>query len=207
MSCWAIVPIKERASCKGRLASYLSPGSRRELVDQLLTNVVRALRSTRSIDRIAVVSPELQEIAGVLLLPRVRVGLNEDLDFAVRSVMKLGAGTILIVLPDLPFLETGDLTALLEGVRHRGAAIAPDRRELGTNGLAFRSCDRFPLSFGKDSFCAHVARSRERGIEPAIVRRAGLAFDVDEPADFRHLSQYPNGSGSPEMARRRHAVV
>jgi 2-phospho-L-lactate guanylyltransferase len=207
MSCWAIVPIKERAACKGRLAPYLLPRSRRQLVDRLLGNVLRVLRSTRGIDQIAVVSPEHHDNDDVLPLVCARVGLNEDLDFGVRTAIKLGARTIVIVPPDLPYLESSDLAALIQAAQSRGAAIAPDHKEQGTNALAFGADLRLALSFGPESFRAHIGKCRAAGIDPVIVRRPGLAFDVDELDDWRLLSQHPHWSASSDPAQRRHAVV
>ena len=44
--------------------------------------------------------------------------------------------------------------------------------------------DLVPLRFGPDSFFPHLAAARRQGLEPTIVRRPGIAVDIDEPADL-----------------------
>lgn len=48
-----------------------------------------------------------------------------------------------------------------------------------------------PLSFGDDSFVPHLWRARALGIEPQIVRRPGLALDIDTPVDLQALLAAP----------------
>jgi 2-phospho-L-lactate guanylyltransferase (CobY/MobA/RfbA family) len=38
--------------------------------------------------------------------------------------------------------------------------------------------------FGSGSFVAHQGAARAAGIEPVVVDRPGLAFDLDTPADL-----------------------
>ena len=60
-------------------------------------------------------------------------------------------------------------------------AIAPDRLGTGTNGLALAPPGVIGFRFGTGSFAAHRAEAQAAGVEPAIVARPGLAFDLDTP--------------------------
>jgi 2-phospho-L-lactate guanylyltransferase len=44
-----------------------------------------------------------------------------------------------------------------------------------------------PLRFGDDSFFPHLAAARAMGIEPTIVKLAGIGLDIDQPDDVHAL--------------------
>lgn len=191
MSCWALVPLKELSACKSRLAPYLPPSTRIQLVNMLLDHVIGALRRTPEIDHIVVVSPQRNHIAeDVQLFRRERMGLNEDLAYALNNVARRGATHAIVVPADLPLLGADDVSALLQAVPPAGVAIAPDRHDCGTNALAMELPTRLSLAFGDHSFANHLSQCRDSGCDPAVVRRTGWAFDVDEIEDLRELQRY-----------------
>ena len=73
----------------------------------------------------------------------------------------------------------------------RFRCIAPDQRGIGTNGLYLPTALDFRCRFGAGSRARHEAEAQRLGIEPAIVRRPGLALDLDTPADLRSLGGAP----------------
>jgi 2-phospho-L-lactate guanylyltransferase len=62
--------------------------------------------------------------------------------------------------------------------------LSPSRDGQGTNAVVCSPPDLLPLRFGDDSFHAHLRGARALGIEPRIVRRPGLALDIDTPEDL-----------------------
>jgi 2-phospho-L-lactate/phosphoenolpyruvate guanylyltransferase len=192
VSCWALVPLKERAACKTRLTAMLSSQGRLQLVRALLRHVIGTLQITPGIDHIALVSPERDDVAGdIALLARERQGLNEDLTYALNEATQRGATCAVIVPADLPLVEPADVSALLESIRYAGVVLAPDRHERGTNALALATPSPLALSFGEDSFEQHLAQTRSLGIEPTVLRRSGFSFDVDDVEDLQRLRAYP----------------
>ena len=103
-------------------------------------------------------------------------GLNPELERAAR----LFPGPLLVVHADLPELTQGDVAALIEAGQD-GVAIAPDHLGTGTNALAALDSRELNFRFGPDSFAQHCAAYAGRAV---IVKRAGLAFDIDNPADL-----------------------
>jgi 2-phospho-L-lactate guanylyltransferase len=191
VDCWALVPIKERAACKMRLASTLSSRARLQLVRALLRHVIHALRGSPGIDHIAVVSPERDDIpADVVLLASESLGINQDLTQALHDVAARGATSAVIIPADLPLLEPVDVAALLESMKHSAVTVAPDRHQLGTNALALNLPSPLKLSFGEDSYTRHLADSRAHGIEPGLLGRRGFSFDIDNAEDLRCLQAY-----------------
>ena len=98
MGCWALVPIKERAKCKLRLAPTLSVPRRLQLVRGILNHVIDTLRNSPGIDHIALVSPERDDIAtDIVLLAYEMHGINQDLTRAIYEIAARGATSAVIV--------------------------------------------------------------------------------------------------------------
>jgi 2-phospho-L-lactate/phosphoenolpyruvate guanylyltransferase len=191
VNCWALVPIKERAVCKMRLAPILSSRGRLQLVRALLHHVIHTLRNSPGIDHIAVVSAERDDIpTDIVLVAHKRQGINQDLTQALHHVAERGATSTVIVPADLPLLDPADVAALLESMRRSAVAVAPDRHELGTNGLALELPSPLELSFGENSYARHLAETRAHGIEPGLLRRRGFSFDIDNVEDLRCLQAH-----------------
>jgi 2-phospho-L-lactate guanylyltransferase len=187
MTLAVIVPVKGLAAGKGRLAAILSDAERarlnRSFLERTLALVARFPRAGVRI----VVSPDAEALAiaraqGAVALVESAPGLNAALEEAARHAAALGAEACLVVSTDLPRLELVDLDEMATG---GSVAIAPDRRGTGTNALYLGRFGLIPFAYGEASFAAHVGAARAAGIEPRIVRRPGLAFDIDTPEDYR----------------------
>jgi 2-phospho-L-lactate guanylyltransferase len=76
-------------------------------------------------------------------------------------------------------------------VNKSGAAsrvvLAPDRAGTGTNALLLRPPEGMPFAFGAGSYARHRALARKHRVAVATFRAAGMAFDVDGPADLEEL--------------------
>ena len=100
---------------------------------------------------------------------------------------------MVILHGDLPNLQPEDVTTLVGALPadgRPGVAIAPDRAGTGTNGLVLQPPGLIHFRFGVGSFAKHVAEVEAAGVPLVAVNRAGLAFDLDTPADS------PAGSSS-----------
>jgi 2-phospho-L-lactate/phosphoenolpyruvate guanylyltransferase len=67
--------------------------------------------------------------------------------------------------------------------------VAPDHTGSGTNALSLPLPTPFQFKFGPGSFAAHRAEAARAGLSATTVRRAGLACDIDEPADIEALRE------------------
>lgn len=188
--CWALVPLKAPGAGKRRLAPVLGAAERARLVRAMFAHVLEALRQTAEIERIAVMTPEPAALPpGVLALTDAAEGVNEALTRAARSLEAQGARRLLVLHADLPCLQAAEIAALVAASRAGGLAIAPDRRESGTNALCLALPADFHFRFGADSFAKHLAEAAALGRTAAVVRLPGLAFDVDEPEDLARLRE------------------
>jgi 2-phospho-L-lactate guanylyltransferase len=183
-----IIPHRGLETAKMRLAPVLSPSERRVLAQRLLTRVLAVTREC--CQDVVVISPSASlasvvESAGAELVIQRCMGLNADLDQARDAADHDGVELLVIVHGDLPNLRTADVRALIAGVpRPRGVAVGPNRVGTGTNALALRPPTAIDFAFGFDSFVAHVTSATEAGLPVKVVRKPGLAFDLDTPEDL-----------------------
>jgi 2-phospho-L-lactate guanylyltransferase len=188
MSCWALVPIKSRAECKGRLAGWLAPAERLRIVREMAGRVLAAARETRWIDHVAVVSPERDSVPmDVLVLDDPGCGLNPALDFARNKLVDRGADELVVLPADLPLVTAADIDLLVTLGRRTGFALATDTACTGTNALFLKPADAFRFQFGPDSRRHHLAEAARLGTSPVYVRTRGLEFDLDRVEDLIHL--------------------
>lgn len=191
MDCWAIIPVKPLGAGKSRLAPVLGAEQRAALNKHLFGRVLNATLDVFKPERIAVVT------ADTLLLPLMRGqglhalqdaggGLNAALGLACRYAADRGASAVAVLPSDLPKVTADDVKALVEKLSPTPCCvIAPDQQEQGTNALALTPPEPDFFRFGADSFQTHLAAAKARGMKMRIVRRPGLAHDLDTPEEYR----------------------
>jgi 2-phospho-L-lactate/phosphoenolpyruvate guanylyltransferase len=188
MSVRLIVPHRGLASAKTRLSAVLDAGERMALAERLLIGVLRAAHD--AVGDVVVISPaaELAPVVaatGAQLVVQRGMGLNQGLDQARDAALADGIELLAVLHGDLPNLDAEDVRALLQAAPEpRGVAIAPDRGGSGTNGLALRPPEVIGFRFGAGSLAAHREEALAAGIEPVLVERDGLGFDLDTPQDL-----------------------
>jgi 2-phospho-L-lactate/phosphoenolpyruvate guanylyltransferase len=192
-ACWALLPVKPLGLAKSRLEGALSAEARRDLASSLLVRTLDVLSRTAGLSGIAVVSrdPEVAKLAlgrGALPLGETSSRLDEIVDGALAELLGRGAAAALVVLSDLPSLRADDLVAMISlGARHE-VVLAPDERDEGTNAMLLRPPDRMRTCFGRrGSFDAHRGRAESMGIDVAVLRAPGVAFDLDTVGDLHRL--------------------
>ncbi len=212
---WAVMPIKNMENAKQRLAPALSPAERRLLFSAMVEDALSVLTSAKGLAGTLVVTrdPEARRLAehygARVLIENANAGHTEASSFGARTLAAEGFAGMIQIPGDLPALRPADIEAVLEVHDEAPAVtIAPSRDERGSNAVACSPPDVLPLRFGDDSFFPHLERARELGVEPRIVRRPGLALDVDMPEDLKaflaiaedgHTRRYLETSG---IARR-----
>jgi 2-phospho-L-lactate guanylyltransferase len=204
MDCWAIIPVKPFHAGKSRLAALLGAEQRTALNRQLFGRVLDAVLGHFRHDRIAVVTADtllltMMRGLGVHALNDPAAGLNAALNLACHYAAERGAHAVAILPSDLPLVTTPDVAALAAAVSQvPGCVIAPDDREEGTNALVLAPPAVDFFRFGPASFQAHLAEARARGMTPRILRRPGLAHDLDTPESYREFAKLQiAASGAP----------
>jgi 2-phospho-L-lactate guanylyltransferase len=186
----AVVPIKDMAQAKQRLAGSCSNPQRRALALAMAEDVLRSLAQVPELTGILVVTadPAAAELARRFGAQVSAERARESHTMAVTAAaQRLAADNIgMLALPaDVPLVEPGDIRQLLAAHRPSPAfTIVPAHDQMGSNAVLCSPADAVPLRFGENSFFPHLAAARARGIEPVVVRLARIALDIDTPDDL-----------------------
>ena len=195
MECWAIIPVKPLGAGKSRLAAVLGAEQRAALNKHLFGRVLQATLGAFKPGRTAIVTADTLLLAlmrgqGLHALPDPGEGLNTALGLACRYAGDRGARAVAVLPSDLPKVTTDDIKALVASLGPGpGGVIAPDQQEQGTNALALAPPDPDFFRFGPDSFQAHLEAAKARGMTMRILRRPGLAQDLDTPEEYRRYAK------------------
>jgi 2-phospho-L-lactate guanylyltransferase len=185
---WAVIPVKETAGAKERLASAVPRELRPGLALAMLEDVLAAVAQARGLAGIAVVTldPAVQALAQ-------RYGariLTDDARGGHTAAVAEGRGGMLQMPGDIP-LVSADEVSLLLAVRRASPSftIAPSHDDFGSNAVLVCPPAAVPLTFGDDSFFPHLRTAQACGIRPLIVRQHGIGLDIDRPDDIRAFAQ------------------
>ena len=202
---WALVPLKQLAEAKQRLAPALEPAPRMELMLSMAADVLAALVQIEAVERVLIVSedPAAEQLAldaGVEWFQAPPGGgLNSDLECAAVFAQQHGARQVLIVHADLPFLRPEPLRRFIADRSGKITRLAECKSGTGTNLLLTPLPLTFPLVFGSNSLTRF---QRLLGKMAKVIRNSALSMDIDNPEDLDCLLMHEaNGSPPGPMTR------
>ncbi len=192
-----IIPVKPLPLAKSRLASELQPQKRIELARSMAEHVIKAAADTGAAVYVVTADDEIGRVASkysarLVADPEEAIrrgpGSPEALNLALRAGIEAageeGAAAALIAPADLPYLTASDLEIAALRPGPEGIAIAPSSDGKGTNALSVPLPVPIALSFGTNSFEAHISQAFKMGIPVRVLRRRGLCHDVDTPSSI-----------------------
>ncbi len=119
-------------------------------------------------------------------------GLNQALEEASRLAVQNGAGAILVLPADLPYLQAEDVRNLIElGRNPRSVVLAPAQRDGGTNALLMNPPGLIRFVFGESSYRRHSELAQPAGACVHVYRSPGTDFDLDLPEDWQEYLAAP----------------
>jgi 2-phospho-L-lactate guanylyltransferase len=201
MSTIAILPVKRFVNGKQRLADDLGTGTRRALVEAMVTDVLIALRRAEKIDGTIVVTGEaaMEAIAhgydATTVTDREDTGHSEAALLGIEEALSRGARRVLLVPGDCPALDPKELDALLTRAPapRPEVVVIPDRHGTGTNGLVLTPPDVIAPAFGIGSRDRHVEAARAAGAVVRVEELPSLVLDVDTIDDLAALREALGG--------------
>jgi 2-phospho-L-lactate/phosphoenolpyruvate guanylyltransferase len=186
----AVVPLKNLQLAKSRLAPILRDDERRELVEAMLADVLKALQAARGLSEIFIVSDGegLAPAEFSLIVEQENRGYDEAVDTALADP-RVGRAEAVLVLPgDLPMANSRDIDTFIGTESGLPASpsvrIAPARDGDGTNALLIAPPGLMRSRFGPGSFERHKREAEKVASTVEIVAPDGLAFDIDTPQDL-----------------------
>ncbi len=199
---YILIPVKDLARAKQRLASLMTQPERTRLAWTMLENTFAAAAQTRNADRIVVVTLylpaiELAEKYGMeVIRETAQISESASVDFGSREARGRGAEAVLRLPIDLPLITSADIEAVLDhNSPAPSAVIVPSRDGTGTNAILRRPPDLFPSHFGPNSLARHIAEAERAHARCEIVHLPRIALDIDDPADVAELMR--QGGSAP----------
>jgi 2-phospho-L-lactate guanylyltransferase len=199
MDLWAVVPVKERAAAKERLAPVLRPEVRQALALAMLEDVLATVTAAPGIAGLLVVTVDAAagELAARYGARVTELGARDGHTGAVTAAARLlaaeGRGGMLTLPGDIPLVTPAEIAGVLAA--HPPApsfTIAPSHDERGSNAIACSPPDAVPLRFGENSFFPHLQAAEACGIRPNVVHLPGIALDIDNPEDVLSFMRTPS---------------
>src|SRR6266404_8923395 len=203
-----LVPVKNLENAKQRLASVLDQGTRTELAQAMLHDVLDALAACCSNSEVSLVTsdPFALNLARTFSFQIIPDATNRSETDAIAMATQLcesrGVGSTLIIPADIPLIRPSEVTAVLQAAPEKGSVLVPAADGRGTNAIFRRPAALFPLRFGNDSFKPHLAAARATGKPCVVLQLPGIAVDVDNPEDVQKLLAHPGDTRTQSLLRR-----
>ena len=193
---YAILPVKRFATAKSRLGDDVPAGTRRALVEAMVTDVLMALRRTPAVDEVLVVTsdPSVDAIGhgygATVLVDDVEDGQSAAALIGIGHAVERGATRVVLVPADCPALDPAQLTELLDQpAAGRSVTLVPDRHGSGTNALVLVPPDVIEPAFGEDSRARHEQAAVAAGVPCHVASVSTLLIDVDTGEDLAALRE------------------
>jgi 2-phospho-L-lactate guanylyltransferase len=201
-----LVPVKDLARAKQRLAPVLHQSARTALAQAMLQDVLQAIAAS-SADDVSLVTcdPFASELAERYSFNIIRddsnLGETGAIEMATNVCESRGIDTTLVIPGDIPLIQVAEIQAIYDSAPDLGAVLVPSRDKRGTNAVLRRPVSLFPLRFGNDSFMPHLAAVIGAEKSCIVLSLPGIALDIDTSDDLLELASAPGATRSQLMAR------
>ncbi len=202
-----LLPVKNLANAKQRLAAVLDQPARTQLAQTMLSDVVSAIVAFAGDDvALATSDPFALELARgygfEVIRDEANVSETDAIEMVTRVCEARGIKSTLVIPGDIPLIEITDLRAIYEASPKTGSVLVPSTDKRGTNAVLRRPASLFPLRFGNDSFMPHLAAAIATDKACVVLSLPGIGLDIDTPEDLRELAHAPGEKRSQVLARK-----
>ena len=202
-----LIPVKNLANAKQRLAGVLEQETRTELAHAMLRDVAEAI-SNSALDETAIVTSDefAAEIAHShgfqVIVDHANRSETDAIEMATQWCEERNIERTLVVPADIPLLEATDLETIYLSAPPADTVLVPSADRRGTNAALRRPAALFPLRFGNDSFVPHLAAAKATGKRCVVLDLPRIALDIDTPEDLAELAAAPGERRSQLLARK-----
>lgn len=190
-----MIPVKPLGGALRRLSAALDERTRRELQEAMLVDVLAACAGAAGLAEVRVVTSDpraatIAAAAGAVAqadhLPAK--GMNAAVRLGLAAAARGGAGGALVLTADLPLASPEDIDAVIAAAPPApSATLVASLDGTGTNAMLIRPPGALAPELGPDSLARHLTQAAARGLPVRRLERAGLALDIDTPADLARL--------------------
>jgi 2-phospho-L-lactate/phosphoenolpyruvate guanylyltransferase len=202
-----LIPVKNLASAKQRLAAVLDQLSRTELAQAMLHDVVEAVSGVPNRPPCALVTGDTFAVELArrydfeVIADPDNPGETAAIEIATSLCVARQINSTLVIPADVPLVQPHELEQILVNAPREGSLLVPAADGRGTNAVFRRPANLFPLRFGNDSFKPHLAAARATRKPCTVLKFPGIGLDVDNPSDLAELLSQPGTTRSQTLLR------
>jgi len=202
-----LVPIKNLANAKQRLAPALEQADRTELAHTMLKDVIEALVES-SADEISMVTADAfalelaREHNLAVIHDESNISETDAIEMATRHCKSRGIDCTVVIPGDIPLIAAAEVRAIYANAPQNGTVLVPSHDKRGTNAVLRRPASLFSLRFGNDSFTPHLAAAIATEKTCVVLSLAGIALDIDTAEDLHALARAQGQKPSQILARK-----
>jgi 2-phospho-L-lactate guanylyltransferase len=202
-----LVPVKNLAHAKQRLAPLLDASARTKLAQAMLFDVLETLAACSNHPEVGLVTGDPFAIDAArhfkfeVIADHSNRSETDAIDMATKFCESRGIDHILVIPGDIPLIQTNELEMIFQAAPSQGSVLVPSADGRGTNAVWRSPAGLFPLLFGNDSFKPHLAAARATEKPCIVLSLPGIALDVDCPSDLQQLAAAPGDTRAQRLAR------
>ena len=202
-----LIPFKDLATAKQRLAAALTQSQRSQLAEAMLRDVMTAAAGVRNRLDVALVTGDAraQQLAREFGFGVIEDTRNESetaaIEMATAWCEQRGYDTTVVIPGDIPLITSDELHRVLDAAPAAGAVFVPAYDRRGSNCILRRPASLIPLRFGNDSFLPHCEAMRKTGRELVILEMPGIGLDIDNPHELDLLVQRDGDTNAQRLLR------
>jgi 2-phospho-L-lactate guanylyltransferase len=202
-----LVPVKNLAGAKQRLAAILDQPDRTELAQAMLFDVLETLATWPDRPEVGIVTNDpfalqlAHQFQFTVIADNANRGETDAIEIATRFCEMRGVESTLVIPGDIPLIQAWELEKIIAAAPVEGSVLVPAADGRGTNAIWRRPAGLFPARFGNDSFKPHHAAAQATGKPCVVLSLPGIALDVDNPEDLRTLATAPGETRTQRLIR------
>jgi 2-phospho-L-lactate guanylyltransferase len=195
---WAvIVPIRKLSQAKSRL-DVGEGENRARFAVAFLIDTLSAVRGCPQVGLTVLVTPDLSlsETGGCCVVHDDGTGIDHAVNVGRDAVVHHGhVGPVAVVLPDLPALDSSELTAVLNSLQTSRNAFVSDADLTGTTCVTASSVHTLTTAFGAGSAWRH----RNLGFRELFLDVPSVRRDVDTVEQLVRARELGLGRATSEL--------
>jgi 2-phospho-L-lactate/phosphoenolpyruvate guanylyltransferase len=201
-----LIPVKNMAQAKQRLAALLDQPTRTALARAMLEDVLDAIYAWPGRPMVTLVTGDefatkmAQEFGFEIIADNENRSETDAIAVATELCVRRGAESTLVIPADIPLVKASELAEIARSAPAEGSVLVPAHDHRGSNAIWRKPAALFPLRFGNDSFQPHLAAAQATGKPCVVLDFPGIGLDVDSPSDLHTLAASPGKTRAQRLA-------